>query len=311
MSVLTSSRRPFGNTGLEVSPLGFGGAPIGLLETGEETVSALLNGLLDRGVNLFDTATMYRGSQDMIGTAIGNRRDEYVIVTKCGLASEGDNPARWTRAKITHDIDHALKQLQTSHIDVMLLHSCSRDVIDRGEAMDAIIRAREAGKVRFAGYSGDNETAAYAATLPDIRVLQVSVNFCDQMNIDSVLPVAREHGVGVMAKRPIANAAWKPTEEQYEGYRNYYAPYRERFETMDLSLEELAGTGETNWAGLALRFTLSHPEVSTAIIGSTNPRHIEANVEAAARGPLDDEAVQLIRGAFTAARAGRDWPGLT
>ncbi|MCA9310466.1 MAG: aldo/keto reductase [Phycisphaerales bacterium] len=311
MTTLLTDHRPFGNTGLEVSPLGFGGAPIGVLETGETTVATLLNTLLDRGVNLFDTATMYRGSQDMIGTAIGHRRDEYVIVTKCGLASEGNNPGRWTRAKITHDIDQALTQLRTRHIDVMLLHSCSRAVLDQGDALDAIIRARDAGKVRFAGYSGDNETAAHAATLPDIRVIQASVNICDQANIDTVLPVTSREGVGVMAKRPIANAAWKPTEQQYEGYRTYYAPYRERFETMGLGLEEFASTGETTWAGLALRFTLSQPGVSTAIIGSTNPKHIDANVEAAARGPLDEESINLIRGAFTQARAGRDWPGLT
>ena len=77
-------KQRFGRTSLEVSVLGFGGAPIGVLGTEQERAATILNLLLDRGVNVIDTAAMYRGSEAAIGKAIGHRRDEYVLVSKCG-----------------------------------------------------------------------------------------------------------------------------------------------------------------------------------------------------------------------------------
>ena len=74
-------KRAFGKTGLEVSVLGFGGAPIGVLETGQDQVTRLLNLLLDRGVNVIDTAAGYRGSEEAIGQAVGHRRDEFVLIS--------------------------------------------------------------------------------------------------------------------------------------------------------------------------------------------------------------------------------------
>ncbi|MHC4947785.1 MAG: aldo/keto reductase [Planctomycetota bacterium] len=308
-----AARRRFGRTGLEVSPLGFGGAPIGWMEPGDDTVGRLLNALLDRGVNVIDTAAMYRGSEQMIARAIGHRRDEFVLITKCGIALDEIDAPAWSGPLVTASIDRSLRHLGTDRVDVMLLHSCDLETLRRGEALGALVAARDAGKVRFAGYSGDNEAAAHAVTLDDVAVLQTSVNVCDQRNIDAVLPAARARDVGVMVKRPIANAAWKAIEHQYDAYRDYARPYHERFAAMDLRLDELGFEGDPGavWPGVALRFTLGVEGVHTAIAGTTAPHHVDANLRAAAAGPLAPDVVARIRAAFRRADPDGDWEGLT
>ena len=293
--------RTFGRTGLEVSVLGFGGAPIGVLETGQAEVDGVLGLLLDHGVNLVDTAAGYRGSEEAIGRSIGSRRDDFVLVSKCGQAFDDLPGEPWSEELISSTIERSLARLQTDYLDVMLLHTCDLEVLERGEAVGALVRAREAGKIRFAGYSGDTQAGAYAARLDDVAVIQTSINICDQVNIDCVLPVAAECGVAVMAKRPIANAAWKDLNDQPGFYARYAETYTERLALMAIGPEDI-GFEESDWAELALRFTLSC-DLGTAIIGTTNPDHVLANIEAASRGPLPEEAVAKLREAFVAAMA--------
>jgi aryl-alcohol dehydrogenase-like predicted oxidoreductase len=195
----------------------------------------------------------------------------------------------------------------------MLLHSCDLATLRKGEALGALVRARDAGKVRFAGYSGDNEAAAHAATLPEVAVVQTSISLADQANIDRVLPAARKNNVGVMAKRPIANAAWKDLGEQPGMYKSYAATYTDRLAKMRLDPAALGFNGprEQVWPELALRFTLSQPGVHTAIIGTTNPENAKANLDAAEKGPLPEDVVRKIREAFRAADPTGAWAGQT
>ena len=306
-------RRPFGRTGLSVSVLGFGGAPIGFLQTDRDRAATILSFLLDHGVNLIDTAASYQGSEELIGQAIGQRRDDYVLVSKCGQKVPGVEGQDWSVQLISETVDRSLKRLRTDRLDVMLLHSCSLDVLQRGEALGALAKARDAGKIRFAGYSGDNDAAAYAATLIDVAVIETSINIADQANIERVLPAARKNDVGVIAKRPIANAAWKSPERQPGMYKSYAEPYTQRLRKMNLSPADfgLAGDSDSAWPELALRFTLGFPEVHSAIIGTTNPDNARRNFDAAGRGPLPPEAVAKIRAAFHHADPTGAWEGLT
>lgn len=309
---MSLTKRPYGNTGFHVSPLGFGGAPIGFLGIERERASGVLNALLDAGVNLIDTAASYKDSEGFIGESIGNRRDEFVLVSKCGGKIDGLDAPEWSPELIAMTVDRSLKALRTNQIDVMLLHSCSRQVLERGDALAALVKAREAGKVRCVGYSGDNETAAYAATLPDIMAIQTSISIADQRNIDIVLPKCRERNLGVEAKRPIANAAWKDIDQQPGLYKNYAKTYTDRLKQMKLDIKDL-GFEDTSegWSEMALRFTLSQPGVSTAIIGTTNLEHAKKNIAAAEKGPLPDATVQKIRDAFKRAEGTGQWTGQT
>ena len=294
-----------GATGLPATPVGFGGAPFGLLGVPESASDPLLGALLDLGVGLVDTAASYKGSEEAIGRAIGARRDEYTLVSKCGQQIGGETAEPWSAELIANSVDRSLRRLRTDRIDVMLLHSCALEVLQRGEALEALRQARAAGKIRFLGYSGDNEAAVWAAEQPDVAVIETSVSIADQRNIDGVLAVAQRRNLGVLAKRPIANAAWKQPEQQPGFYSNYASIYHERLAKMGLSLEKLGydggGAPDQLWPELALRFTLSQPGVHTAIVGTTNARHVAANIAAADKGALAADQVAAIRAAFAAA----------
>jgi aryl-alcohol dehydrogenase-like predicted oxidoreductase len=306
-------KRSFGSTGFSVTPLGFGAAPIGLLETERAAAGRLLNAALDAGVNLIDTASGYKGSEEVIGQLIGHRRGEFVLVSKCGRPVPQAQGADWSAELIANTIDASLRRLRTDYLDVMLLHSCGKDVLERGEALGALVRARDAGKIRFTGYSGDDDAAAYAAKLPDVAVIETSISIVDQHNFDLVLPACRQRNLGVLAKRPIANAAWKPIEDQQGFYKDYAASYTDRFNRLNLDPADfgIAGPPQQGWPELALRFTLSIPSVHTAIIGTTRPENLRANVAVADKGSLPPDVVERLRAAFRAADPDRSWTAQT
>src|SRR5687768_18389225 len=114
----------FGRTGLKVSVLGFGAAPIGFLKTEQDRVASMLNRMLDRGVNVIDTAAMYEGSEELIGNAVGHRRKDYVLISKCGTKMSDIAAPTWSAELVSKTVDRALKRLKTDVLDVMLLHSC-------------------------------------------------------------------------------------------------------------------------------------------------------------------------------------------
>lgn len=311
MANTTLPTRSLGKTGLQVTALGFGSAPVGFLGDNKDAEEKLLNDVLDAGVNLIDTAASYSGAEELIGNHIGHRRSEFVLVSKCGQKiPEAAGASPWSREVISATVDRALKRLKTDVLDVMLLHSCDLKTLQKGEAIEELVKARDAGKIKFVGYSGDNEAAAWAAQQPDIAVIETSVNVVDQANIDSVLPYCVTGQVGVLAKRPIANGAWRDVEEQKGFYKNYTRTYYERFAKMGLNLAEL-GFPPDAWHEVALRFTLSQPGVTTAIIGTTNSKNLLRNVEAAKKGPLAEEVVGTIRTAFQKADPDGTWTGQT
>ncbi|MBS38932.1 MAG: aldo/keto reductase [Thiotrichales bacterium] len=303
--------RALGKSGLRVSALGFGGGPLGYLDTDQAQATRVLNSLLDGGVTLIDTAAAYRGSEELIGEAISHRRDECVLVSKCGKDTDGTD---WSASGIKRGVERALQRLKTDHLDVMLLHTCDLETLKQGEALNALVAARDAGKCRFIGYSGDNEAVAFAVEHEAVDVVEMSVNICDQANIVNVFPNIRRRNIGVLAKRPIANAAWTDPAVRRGIYVNYAMNYSDRLATMGIQPTDLgfAEPAELAWPEIALRFTLAHSEVSTAIVGTTDPANVQRNLEIAAKGPLPEDVVHQLRNAFqlAEAEAGEDWPSL-
>jgi aryl-alcohol dehydrogenase-like predicted oxidoreductase len=304
---------PFGKTGFNVSSLGLGAAEIGYLNTDRQLAAKMMNFMLDEGVNVIDTASGYETSEEVIGESISRRRKQFILISKCGNTLPDISAPRWSPELITQTVDRSLKRLKTDVLDVMLLHSCDERTLRNGQALAALVKAKQAGKIRFLGYSGDNEPAAYAATLPDISVVETSISLADQTNIDGVLPIALKNNLGVLAKRPICNSAWKEITTQPSFYKDYARVYTERLATMNLSPTQLGipGPTETAWPELALRFTLSQPGVHTAIIGTTRIENARANIAYAARGPLPPTTVKQIRAAFASAQSSQHWTGQT
>ena len=294
-------KRRLGKTGLEVTVLGFGGAEVGFQKAEQATVTLLLNSALDAGLNLIDTAECYGASEELIGNAVAGRRDDFYLFSKCGHASGFDLPD-WDPKMLEQSIDRSLQRLQTDHIDLMQLHTCSEEKLRQGDVIAVLQKARDAGKIRFMGYSGDSKTALYAVQCGAFDTLQTSVSIADQECIDLTLPEAVKHDIGVIAKRPIANAAWRTGSKPDNSYVH---TYWDRLQELDYAF--LHGDLDESIA-TALRFTLSSPGVHTAIVGTANPDRWRSNAELARRGPLPAEAYAAIRARWHAI-ARPDWIG--
>ncbi len=265
--------RQLGNTGLTVSRLGAGLSEIGGLGLDQvEEAAKVLNRALDGGITFLDTAACYDVSEELVGRTVAHRRDEYVLASKCGHVTGGYEGKEWTAQTVADSIDRSLVRLKTDHVDIMQLHSCGVDVLERGDVIEALLAAKQAGKVRFAGYSGDNEAAAWAIASGYFDTLQTSFNLADQRADTRLFPQAQEAGMGVIVKRPIANGAWGASSSP-SGYADQYFRRAEALQKMGPLPEAPPDRIE-----LALGFTLAHDAVDTAIVGTRNPDHMEANL---------------------------------
>lgn len=211
----------FGKTGLKVSRLGIGSITIGPTTKEKRHVVALMNRLLDAGVKLIDTAQCYSRSEELIGKYFAHRRKDYILVTKCGHHEILSNGSIRSLPISMKDIDRALLRLRTDYLDAMLLHSYDYDALQKGDALKVLVAAKQAGKIRFIGYSGDNESALWAAQCPEIDIIEMSVNICDQYNIRAVLPECLTNNIAIIAKKPIANAVWRYITHQEKPVGNY------------------------------------------------------------------------------------------
>lgn len=293
--------RAFGKNGLKVSLLGFGGSEIGFQGVPAETVSGLLNQALDAGLNVLDTAECYKDSEEKIGETVSHRRGEYYLFTKCGHASGFDEPD-WDPAMLAKTIDRSLQRLKTDYADLVQLHSCGEDLLRQGDVIEVLMRAKEAGKTRLIGYSGDNEAALYAVQCGAFDTLQTSCSIADQDAIERTLPLAAEKGMGVIIKRPVANAAWLNGDPPPNAY---HRPYWERLRELDYAF--LKGPDSL---ATALRFTASVPGVCTMIVGTMRPGRWAENAAHLAQGPLEAGEYAAIRARWREV-AREDWLGNT
>ena len=170
--------RLYGRSGLGVSALGLGAGQLGDARLSEAEAQSLLAAAVDGGVTLIDTAPSYGLSEQRIGRHLGARREAAVISTKLGYGVPGIPD--WTGACITAGVDQALRVLRTDRIDIGHLHSCPWQTLAANEVIDALVAARDAGKLRAIAYSGENENLAYALGRPEFDGYMASLNLFDQ-----------------------------------------------------------------------------------------------------------------------------------
>jgi aryl-alcohol dehydrogenase-like predicted oxidoreductase len=298
--------RDLGGTGLKVSRLGMGLYEIGDAPTPptEAEVAQLLNAALDKGINFLDTSACYGASEELIGRTIAHRRQEYVLATKCGHVTGGYKGEEWTAQTIKDSIHRSLVRLQTDYLDLVQLHSCEVDVLERGEAVQALLDAKNEGKTRYAGYSGDNDAARWAVESGLFDTLQTSFNLVDQHARMRLFPLAQARNMGIIVKRPIANGMWGASKS----FITYTDDYFERATIMAKD-GPIPGAPE-NRILLALAFTLAHEEVDTAIAGTSNLEHMRANVAwVKSELPIAPEVVEELHRRF--ASVGEQWIQLT
>jgi aryl-alcohol dehydrogenase-like predicted oxidoreductase len=282
-------KRTLGRSGLQVTALGYGAMELRRLSVFD--AGQLLNTVLDSGINYIDTSPDYGPSEDQIGATIAHRRDEYVLASKCGCNIDADGkgqtpPHLWTRAKLMENIETSLRRLRTDHLDVWQLHGPAPEELPGG-AQDDVLRAmqelKQQGKVRFIGTSfrnGGSGDPLYPAgyglqQLPTFLawdvfdVMQIVYGGLTRLNEERIADAARAN-VGIIARGVV---------------KKYQPDYPQRF---DETLADLAAPGEDMNAFL-IRFALSHPGISTMIIGTASATHLHENVTAAERGALPAE----------------------
>lgn len=305
-------RRAFGRTGMQVGVLGFGAGEIGSENTPYATVDKLIGEAAGAGLNVIDTAPIYSDSEAKIGRALLGKRDQFLLFTKCGRRlprksswtgfwlratnkyrrwrDKADPPEfqspNWNPRVLEWNIEQSLRRLKTDRIDLIQLHSCSEDTLRQGDVIEVLQKARQAGKVLHIGYSGDGKAALYAVRCGQFASLQISLNIADQEALDLTVPLARQQGMGVIAKRPIANALWRiPRPEN-----RYYQPYWDRLQMLQYDFLR-----DERVLEIALRFPMSVPGVHTMIVGTTNPAHFRQNIEFTNAGTLHESQYQTIR----------------
>jgi len=286
--------REFGKCGIKVSALGFGAGEIGDYNIPDSIVEKLLNTALDSGINLIDTARGYYASEERIGKFISHRRNEFILSTKVGYGIEGYTD--WTYDIILAGIDEALRKMKTDYIDIVHLHSCDLNILKKGEVIEALQKAKQLGKIRVAAYSGENNSLEFAIESNQFDSIMTSVNICDQYSLQKLIPSAKQKNLGVIAKRPLANAPWRFSERPTG---NYAEEYWLRWKEMNLPANE-------DWQEIFLRFTVFEYGIDSAIIGTTNINHLNTNLKLIEKGPLDKNLVALIKSSFK-----NHWEGLT
>jgi aryl-alcohol dehydrogenase-like predicted oxidoreductase len=184
------------------------------------------------------------------------------------------------------------------------LHSCSEAELLRGDVIVALEQARERGYTRYIGYSGDGAAARHAIECGRFDTLQTSISIADQEALDLTLPLARRRNIGVIAKRPLANVAWRTGRKPASAY---HRTYWERLRQLDY---DFIKSDPAAAVGIALRFTLSVPGVHTAIVGTTNPDRWAQNAALLGAGPLSKAEMARIRARWKDVAAA-DWTGET
>ena len=277
-----------GRTGLEVTRLGFGAMELrsndGDRAVSDEHSDRVLNAVLDAGINFIDTAVCYGISEERIGKAISHRRDEYFIATKCGCPTipaaleAGGND--YGPENMEAGVDQSLRRMNTDHLDVLQFHGTpAKSVLEEHDAINTLQRLREKGKIRF---------IASSSSLPNIRD-HIDMGVFDSFQIP-YSALSRQHE-GIIAQSAAAGIGTVIRGGVAKGEPGVSGVTREEaWKTFDdARLGDLLEHGESKTAFI-LRFTLSHPDMHTTIVGTQNVSHLDENVRVATNnGPLPDD----------------------
>jgi aryl-alcohol dehydrogenase-like predicted oxidoreductase len=257
--------RRLGRTGLNVSCIGFGGAPMGInnylaaydAEKNRGQVVAALHAALDHGINYIDTAAGYGQGlgESIIGEVLRERRNEAYIATKVSSGGGYDDVIR--------SVDNSLLRLQTDYIDVMQFHGgflTEKDykrLVHDGQ-LDALKECQKQGKIRYLGITNENadHTLLWAVESGHFDVIQVRYNLFHQGPADLLFPEAVKNDIGVVIMRPL-------TSQAFTRFMSRISP-----ETIK----------KINTQQIALDFALSHPDVSVAICGMRTVAEVLNNV---------------------------------
>lgn len=289
-------KRKISRMNADVSFFGFGSLSIGRdwgmgsneqkSRPDEQEAGHVLNQILDIGVNLIDTASAYHRSEERIGKFIANRRNEYVLASKCG--EHNDEPETFydfSYEAIKESIDSSLELLNTDVIDLMQIHFGPNpdQVIQEGETLRAMKDAQREGKIRFLGASIDGDLATKCIQSGDFDVMQMEYHLLNQENEENIKRCA-EKGIGVLIRTGLGRGLLtsRVIDQPAESIPNY--------EKVKQLLELVNEDGDL-LTSLALQFLYENKGISSVLMGTKNIHHFKKNMNLLERG-VDHELLQ-------------------
>jgi aryl-alcohol dehydrogenase-like predicted oxidoreductase len=293
--------RTLGRTGANVTILGYGamelrGEPRGP-KIDDEDAGRLLNAVLDGGINLIDTSPDYGRSEELIGRYLGGRREEYFLASKCGCPMQPPPdaappyPHDYSPGNVRADVEQSLRRLRTDRLDLVQVHmSPSAAQLANNHTVETLRELQDEGKVRFIGMSGILPHLPDHIAMGVFDVFQIPYSAVQRDHEDLVTEAA-DKGAGTLIRGGAARGA--PSEEKNwragplsqpdgVGQRNWEAA----------SLDDLLAESGLSQMEFTLRFTLSHPGLSSTIVGTSSLAHLRDNIAVAERGPLPKDVYE-------------------
>lgn len=295
--------------GPRVSEVGFGGGPFRGLDWGpvnDETSVRAVHRALDVGVTLFDTADAYGNgrSERVLGRALEGRREHVVLATKGGWwYVDGAPSCDFSTIYLIRALQASLQCLRTDYIDLYYIHDPDTGTLQRGGVFEFLTRMKKAGTIRLAGVSIDTaEQARFCIESGCVDVIQIYYSILDQRPDPGLFEAARNAGVGTVIKAPLARGLL--SGKYRKDARFPRGDFREDWRmngrlqpalAQVARVEALVGGRSPSLAQTALRFVLSHPDVSCVIPGAKTPGQAEVNAAASELGPLDEADLDALK----------------
>ena len=248
----------------------------------------MIHQAIDEGINLIDTAPVYGNSEELIGKALKGRSSRPYIATKVTIP-EHPNREQDLATAIGRSIDASLKALQVDVIDLLQIHNTTMEMLDQGEVVGSLERARLQGKICLIGASIYEEDISLRA-IDDERIhsVQVPFNLLNQGMAKRIFPGAANRGKGVLVRSAFLRGLLTSQIDQAPDAMALLKA------TALAALEEMKGE-VSNLSEAALRFCLSVQNISTILIGTRSGDELASNLAAAEKGVLAPGWLERLR----------------
>ncbi|EPS64828.1 l-galactose dehydrogenase, partial [Genlisea aurea] len=299
MAAKALERRPLGNTGLNVSCLGFGASPLGNVfgQVSESDAIDAVRRAFSLGINFFDTSPYYGGtlSEKMLGKglkALGVPRSEYIVSTKCGRYKEGFD---FSAERVTKSIDESLQRLQLDYVDILHCHDIEFGSLDQivAETIPALIELKHAGKAKFIGLTGlPLGIFPYVVDRLQPGTVDVILSYChysiNDTTLADLIPYLKTKGVGIISASPLAMGLLTET-----GPPEWH-PAPPTLKAACRAAAARCVEKKKNISKLAIQYSLSNEDISTIVVGMKSAKQVEENVEAAVEEEEEESSVAII-----------------
>ena len=301
--------RTLGKTGIKVSPYCLGAMMLGAVGNPDhDDCTRIIHKALDAGINFIDTADFYSHgeSEEIVGKAIKDRRDNVVLTTKANLPMGTDpNQQGSSRRWLTRAVDDSLRRLQTDYIDLYMVHRPAPDT-DIEETLSALTDLMRAGKIRAIGSSTfpasnivEAQWVAEQRGLARLRAEQPAYSILNRSIEREVLPTCEKYGMGAMVWSPLAMGMLTGRYRRGQQTDSARVKFNPKYMTDDGKLnavEQLivvaqdAGLSLTH---MAMAFAVAHPGVTSANLGPRTMQQLD-DLLAGAKVVLTDEVMDKI-----------------